>query len=198
MIKKFLSIVLFLFTVIFFICGCSKNVNDESKQSRMPQVTSEEAKAKLAELSVGLETVYDDMKGFTLYRCRYDTDENINIVPCVLVNDDYSASLYYHVLYSGREPLHFDTLYIKTNAGVKKEKYKDVSILYGYNVVEEFNGAMSKEVYDTLKEAIADGRAKIRLEGRQMEERNLTLEELEEFKKVFSIYEFLNGVKVEE
>ena len=195
--KNFL-IILFWFTVIFFVCGCGKNAHDESKQSRTLQMTGEEVWEKLDELSVGLETMYDDMKGFTLYRCRYNTDENVNIVPYVLVYDDYSVSLRYHVLYSGREPLHFDTLYIKTNAGVKKEKYKDVSILYGYNVVEEFNGAMSKEVYDTLKEAIAEGHAKIRLEGWQMEERNLTLEELEEFKKVFSIYEFLNGVKVEE
>ena len=88
-------------------------------------------------------------------------------------------------------------LYIKTNGSVKKFKYKDVSILYGYNVVEEFNGAMSEEVYDTLKESIAEGHAKIRLEGRQMDERYLTLEELKDFEKVFSIYEFLKAVKVE-
>lgn len=196
--KKLVLIFLSLFTVIFSIFGCSKNVHDESEQSRMPQITREEAKEKLAELSVGLETTYDDMKGFTLYRCNYNTDENINIIPYVLVYDDYSVSLRYHVLYSGREPLHFDTLYVKTNEGVEKEKYKAVSILYGYNVVEEFNGAMSEKVYDTLKEAIAEGHAKIRLEGRQMEERDLTVEELKEFKKVFSIYEFLNGVNVEE
>lgn len=195
--KKFLSIVLFLFTVIFFICGCSKNVYNESKQSRLPQITGEEAWEKLDELSVGLETMYDDMKGFTLYRCRYNTDERINIVPYVLVYDDYSVSLRYHVLYSGREPLHFDTLYIKTIEGVNQFKYKDVSIIYGYNVVEEFNGAMGKEAYDTLKKAISEGQAKIRLEGRQMAERNLTVEELKSFEKVFSIYEFLNGVKVE-
>ena len=75
---------------------------------------------KLAELSTGLEVRYDDMKGFTLCRCSYDVDENIILVPYVLVYDkDFSVSLGYHIMHDGAEPLHFDTMYVKTSDGAK-------------------------------------------------------------------------------
>ena len=179
---------------ILILSSCSSN--KMSSLAELPRITKTEAQVKLKELSTGLEVYYDDMKGFTLCRCHYAIDENIVIVPYVLVYNDYSVSLCYHVLYSGREPLHFDTLYIKTPEGVKYFKYKDVSILYGHVAVEEYHGKMSNEVYETLKIAVNSGYAKLRLEGQQMSERELTRNELIGFDKVFSIYEYFNSVKV--
>lgn len=187
--KKFFLLALLSVIIVCAACG--------NKKSAPVKITPSEAKTKLAELSTGLEVHYDDMKGFTLCRCRYDVDESIIIVPYVLVYDkDFSVSLGYHIMHDGAEPLHFDTMYVKTLDGVKKFKYKNVSILYGYRIIEEYHGDMDSEVYKTFKQAINDGYAKIRLEGRQMDERELSQPELVEFKKVFDIYEFFNSVKV--
>lgn len=196
--KNFLSIGLIIVAVILAGCGSKKAKQVEPVKPPIPKITRAEADAKLKELSAGLEVYYDDMKGFTIVRCRYDLDNSSVIVPYVVVYDnDYSITLRYHILYSGREPLHFDTLYIKTTEGVKSFEYKNVSILYGYGVVEEYNGDMSNEIYDVLKTAVNSGYAKIRLEGRQKDERELTQDELANFAKVFSIYEYFNSVKVE-
>lgn len=187
--KKLFLLVLMFLMIICAACG--------NKKSAPVKITPDEAKIKLAELSTGLEVHYDDMKGFTLCRCSYDVDESIIIVPYVLVYDkDFSVSLGYHIMHDGAEPLHFDTMYIKTSDGVKKFKYKNVSILYGHRIIEEYHGDMDSEVYKTFKQAITDGYAKIRLEGRQMDERELSQNELAEFKKVFALYEFFKNVKV--
>lgn len=86
---------------------------------------------------------------------------------------------------------------VKTSEGAKHFKYKNDSIIYGYRIIEEYNGAMDNEVYNTFKQAISEGYAKIRLEGRQMDERELSQKELSDMAKVFAIYEFFNNVKVE-
>ena len=189
--KNFLSMALLIFVLILSGCGNNKT----AQQVQLPKITRQEAQAKLEELSEGLEVHYDDMKEFTLCRAHYGVND-IEIVPCVFVHDDYSVSLYYHVLYSGHEPLHFDTLYIKTFDCVKTFKYKNVSILYGNVIVEEYKGKMPKEVYETLKTAVRTGYAKIRLEGHQMEERELTQDEFDDYEKVFLIYEYFSNVKV--
>ena len=201
--KNFLSMALLIFVLILSGCGNNKT----AQQVQLPKITRQEAQAKLEELSEGLEVHYDDMKEFTLCRAHYGVND-IEIVPCVFVHDDYSVSLYYHVLYSGHEPLHFDTLYIKTFDCVKTFKYKNVSILpyiifpiiiLVLNHVffcEEYKGKMPKEVYETLKTAVRTGYAKIRLEGHQMEERELTQDEFDDYEKVFLIYEYFSNVKV--
>lgn len=190
--KRIFPIALIIFSLNFFCCSNNKT----SLQAELPKITQIEAQAKLEELSEGLGVYYDDMKEFTLCRAHYGVND-IEIVPCVFIHDDYSVSLYYHVMYSGHDPLHFDTLYIKTFDGVKTFKYKNVSILYGHVIVEEYKGKMPKEVYETLKTAVRTGYAKIRLEGRQMEERELTQDEFDDYEKVFLIYEYFNSVKVE-
>lgn len=197
--KKLFPLVVIFFVVILVGCGNKKSNSEyESVKPTIPKITRLMAQEKLLELSDGLDIYHDDIKEFTLCRCHYNTDEMIFIIPyVVLSDDDYSVSLLYHVLYSGNEPLHFDTLYIKTNEGVKKFKHDNVTILYGYNVVEEFNGVMNKEVYDTLKKAVSECYAKIRIEGRQIVERNLTVKELKDFEKVFAIYEYFSNVEVE-
>lgn len=128
--KKILLVALMFVMLVCAACG--------NKKSAPIKITLDEAKIKLAELSTGLEVHYDDMKGFTLCRCHYDVDENISIVPYVLVYDkDFSVSLGYHIMHNGAEPLHFDTMYVKTSEGVKKFEYKNVSILYnGINLTE--------------------------------------------------------------
>ena len=190
--KVFFVVLAFIFVIVV---GCG-NKNKQSTTQLIPEITKAEAKVKLDEMSKGLDVYYDDMKGFTICRCNYATDYSSVIVPAVIVLDDFKVSLVYHVLYSGREPLRFDTLYVKTVDGVKSFKFDKVSTLYGHVVVEEYKGNMSDEVYKTLKTAVSAGYAKIRLEGRQMDERELTQEELSEYAKVFSIYEFFSNVKV--
>ena len=69
-------------------------------------------------------------------------------------------------------------------------------MIYGHRIIEEYVGDMPVEVYKVFKQAINDGYAKVRLEGRQMDERELSQNELTEFNKVFAIYEFFNSVKV--
>ena len=188
--KKIFLFVLMLLVIISAACG--------NKKSTLVKIAPDEAKIKLAELSTGLEVHYDDMKGYTLCRCHYDVDKNIIIAPYVLVYDkDFSVSLGYHIMHDGAEPLHFDTMYVKTSEGVKHFKYKNVSILYGYHIIEEYHGAMDSEVYATFKKAIDEGHAKIRLEGRQMDERELSQKELSDMAKVFAIYEFFNSVDIE-
>ena len=206
--RKILLFIFIFFAVIFIGCAGNKGADNEIAKespkaglvkSAIPKITRATAQEKVLALSEGLEVYHDDMKEFTLCRCRYDSDEDIVIVPYVVLSDDnYSVTLNYHILYSGREPLHFDTMYIKTSEGVKHFKYKNVSVLYGYNVIEEYNGIMSNEVYDVLKQAVNTGYGKIRLEGRQMEERDLKQKELDDFAKVFKIYEFFRNAKVEE
>lgn len=203
--KNFLTVWLIVIAIILGGCCGNAHENKFSQKSKEEKeeplkITLAEAQTKLEMLSSGLEIYHDDMKGFTLCRCHYSVavDEMIAIVPCVIVYDkDYSVSLRQHVLYCGREPLHFDTLYIKTSEGVNHFKLKNVSILYGRSIVEEFNGTMDKAIYDKLKVAVSEGYARIRLEGRQMYERDLSLDELENFTKVFDIYEFFNSVQVQ-
>ena len=90
--------------------------------------------------------------------------------------------------------MYFERLYVKTTDGVEKFQYDKVVKSYAG---EEYNGLMYDELYKKLEKAVSDGHAKFRLEGRIFGERELTAAELSDMVKVFAIYEFLKGVKVE-
>lgn len=195
--KNFLSVTLILFTFILFGCSIEKNTKQvTTTESPIPKITRAEVNAKLAELSTGLDVRVDDMKEVTFYRCRVDIDihPSIWIIPYVIVDENFNAVLCQNILYVGNEPLYFERLYVKTTDGVEKFPYDKVIKSYAG---EEYNGLMYDELYRKLEKAISDGHAKFRLEGMTFGERELTAAELSDMVKVFAIYEFLKGVKVE-
>ena len=63
---------------------------------------------------------------------------------------------------------------------------------------DEYNGVMPANLYFTLKKVVGTGSARVRLEGINFSERDLLPKEIEHMKKVFAIYELLNGVEVEQ
>lgn len=196
--KKKFMVMLILVTI--FICGCGGEKTADKPAPPEPKITIAEAKTKLAELSQGLDVRVDDMKEVTFYRCHinHDLHPPIWIVPYVAVDKNFKATLYQDILYVGREMLYFDKLCVKTSSGVETFHYEKTvkSVNSGY-VGEEYNGQMTAPLYKKLQSAISEGYVKFRLEGRTFGERELTQEELLNFQKVFSIYEFLESVKVE-
>lgn len=121
-----------------------------------------------------------------------------SIIPFVVVEKDYTASLRQDILYVGREVLYFDKLYIKTSDGVETFRYEKTvkSFDSGY-VGEEYVGLMTDSLYQKLQTAIKESGAKFRFEGRLFTEREFTYKELSDMANVFAIYELLKGVKVE-
>lgn len=199
--KKFLVVSLLL--LVIFITSCSGEKPAEKTALPTPQVktiTRAEADTKLRELSAGLNVRFDDMKEVTFYHCPidYDVRPPISIIPFVVVEKDYTASLRQDILYVGREVLYFDKLYIKTSDGVETFRYEKTvkSFDRGY-VGEEYVGLMTDSLYQKLQTAIKEGGAKFRFEGRSFAEREFTDKELSDMAKVFAIYELLKGVKVE-
>lgn len=193
------KIFLILIAAIFISCCGNQTVEQPApakpKVEQTKQIISiSEAQEKLAELSQGLDVRVDDMKEVTFYSCRIlDLHPSIWIIPYLAVDKNYKVFLYQDILYVGREPLYFDKLYIKTSKGVEKFNYKKTVKSVGG---EEYNGQMTAGLYKKLQEAIADGSAKFRLEGRTFGERELTAEEISDIAKIFSIYEFFSNVKV--
>lgn len=210
--KIFLSVMLIFAAVIVSSCGGEKTTENNSaappvKTEETATVTPTvktmpraEADAKLTELSAGLNVRVDDMQEVTFYHCpiNYDVHPPIAIIPFVVVDKDYNASLRQDILYVGREVLYFDTLYIKTLDGVETFRYEDtVKSFDGGYVGEEYVGLMTGGLYQKLQTAIAEGGAKFRFEGRSLAEREFTKKELSDMAKVFTIYEFLRETKVE-
>lgn len=192
--KKVFTIALLVVTI--FICGCTNEKSADKPAPPESKITIAEAKTKLAELSQGLDVRADDMKEVTFYRCQINSDlhPSIWIIPYVVVDKNFKATLYQDILYVGNEPLYFDKLYIKTSSGVETFQYPKIVKSYAG---EEYNGQMTAPLYKKLQEAVADGSAKFRLEGRTFGERELTAGEISEMAKVFAIYEFLSNNTVE-
>ena len=195
--KKFLAFA--LLTVTIFICGCGGEKPAEKVPTK-PKITVAEAQTKLTELSTGLDVRADDMKEVTFYRCHinHDLHPPIWIIPYVVVDKDFNATLRQDILYVGRETLYFDKLYIKTSSGVETFQYPKTikSVGRGY-VGEEYDGLMPAELCWKLQEAVTDGGAKFRFEGRTFGEREFTAAEISEMTKVFALYEFLSTNTVE-
>ena len=194
--KKILSFVLIITAMILVGCGNEKMNSESPVIPPTPTITRAEANAKLEKLATVLDVQFDDMKEVTFCRCPIDIDmrPSIWIIPYVAIDKNYNAILYQDILYVGNEPLYFDRLYIKTNSGVEKFQYENVIKSYAG---EEYNGLMEDALYKRLQEAIKEGFAKFRLEGRTFGERELTEEELSDMEELFSIYEYFNSVKVE-
>lgn len=129
---------------------------------------------------------------------NHDLHPPIWINPYAVVDKNFNVSLRQDILYVGRESLYFDKLYVKTSSGVETFHYEKTikSVNRGY-VGEEYDGQMTAELYKKLQEAVTDGSANFRLEGRTFGERELTAEEISEMAKVFARYEFLDKTKVE-
>ena len=192
--KNFLTVALLV--AVFLIVGCGGEKSARQENSK-PKVPANVIKEKLKEVSSGLNVRVDDMKEVTYYICPtdYDAHPSIWIIPYVIVDKNFNASLRQGILYVGNEPLYFDTLYVKTSNGVETFQYLKVE---KNSAGERYEGLMSNELYQKLQAAISEGGAKFRFEGRSFAERELTPKEIEHMKKVFAIYELLNGVEVEQ
>lgn len=198
--RKNFSIVLILVTLILGGCNNKKIEQLPIEPRELPKISSEDAETKITELSENLKVQYDGMKKLTFYSCPIYLGRKVCVAPYVSVaDDDYSVELFCHVVYSGHERIDFDTLYIKTAGEVKTFYFADVYRMYhaGY-YGDEYNGVMPANLYYTLKKVIEVGSARIRLEGIAYEERNLLPAEIEQMRKVFSLYEFLSNVQVEQ
>lgn len=199
--RNFLFVMMII--LLIFTFGCSSDIKKEDVDAKkvepppIPIVTQAEAKAKLTELADGLDYRYDDMKEKYYYRCNADMDvrPRIWLIPYVTVDKNYNVFLGQDIVYLGKEPLHFQTLYVKTKKGVESFAYKDVIRSYGG---EEYMGEMTYDVYRKLKEGVADRYIKIRLEGRTFGDRELTAQEIADFAKVFAVYEYFCNVKIEQ
>lgn len=191
--KNFLSVALIIAAFLIVGCGSEKSARQENSK---PTVPANVIKEKLKEVSSGLNVRVDDMKEVTYYICPtdYDAHPSIWIIPYVIVDKNFNASLRQGILYVGNEPLYFDTLYVKTSNGVETFQYLKVE---KNSAGERYEGLMSNELYQKLQAAISEGGAKFRFEGRSFAERELTPKEIEHMKKVFAIYELLTTVKVE-
>ena len=191
---------LVLATVILVGCGTTNKTPPESVEVILPKITSEVAESKIMELETELDVQYDGMKRLTYYSCPIYLGRKICVAPYVSVADsDYSVNLFCHVVYSGREQIDFDTLYVKTAGEVKTFYFSDVYRIYhAGRHGDEYNGVMPANLYVTLKKVVDVGSARIRLEGIAYEERDLLPKEIEHMKKVFAIYELLNNVDVEQ
>ena len=199
-VKKFLTLTLILVTLIFYGCGSKKIETPLPEKNERPKISSEEAETKILEWEKELDVQYDSMRKVTYYSCPIYLGRKVCVAPYVSVADeDYSVNLFCHVVYSGREQIDFDKLYIRIGGDVSKFYFNDISRMYhaGY-YGDEYNGEMPADLYYTLKQVIDYGAARIRLEGNGYEERNLLPEEIEHMEKVFAIYELLSTVDVEE
>ena len=185
-----------------FICSCSdKKVDNPSPEKiERPKITSEFAEAQITELEKGLDVQHDEIKGVTFYTCPIYFGLKVCVAPYVSVaDDDYAVEMFCHVVYSGKDRIDFDTLHVTTAGEIKTFYFNDVYRMYhaGY-YGDEYNGVMLANLYFTLKKVIDSGSASIRLEGIGFAERDLSSKEIEHMRKVFAIYELLNGVKVEQ
>lgn len=191
--KNFLTVALLVAVFLIVGCGGEKSARQENSKPTVPVNVIRE---KLKEVSSGLNVRVDDMKEVTYYICPTDHDAHpsIWIIPYVIVDKNFNASLRQGILYVGNEPLYFDTLYVKTSNGVETFQYLKVE---KNSAGERYEGLMSNELYQKLQAAISEGGAKFRFEGRSFAERELTPKEIANMKKVFAIYELLTTVKVE-
>ncbi|MBR4382727.1 MAG: hypothetical protein IKP64_04130, partial [Selenomonadaceae bacterium] len=123
--KNFLTVALLV--AVFLIVGCGGEKSARQENSK-PKVPANVIKEKLKEVSSGLNVRVDDMKEVTYYICPtdYDAHPSIWIIPYVIVDKNFNASLRQGILYVGNEPLYFDTLYVKTSNGVETFQYLKV------------------------------------------------------------------------
>lgn len=191
--KKVFAVACLVATI--FICGCGGEKSARQEDSK-PKVPVNVIREKLKELSTSLNVRVDDMKEVTYYICPtdYDAHPSIWIIPYIVVDKNFNASLRQGILYVGNEPLYFDTLYVKTSNSVETFQYLKVE---KNSAGERYEGLMTDELYQKLQAAISEGGAKFRFEGRSFAERELTPKEIANMDKVFKIYELLNSVDVE-
>ena len=191
--KKVFAVACLVATI--FICGCGGDKTARQENSK-PKVPVNVIREKLKELSTGLDVRVDDMKEVTYYTCPINSDlhPSIWIIPYVVVDKNFNASLRQGILYVGNEPLYFDTLYVKTSNGVETFQYLKVE---KNSAGEKYEGLMTDKLYQKLQAAISEGGAKFRLEGKTFGERELTPKEIANMDKVFKIYELLSSVDVE-
>lgn len=197
---KYLSLSLILVTLIFCGCGSKKVETPPPEKNERPKISSEEAETKILAWEKELDVQYDSMRKVTYYSCPIYLGRKVCVAPYVSIADeDYAVELFCHVVYSGREQINFDTLYIRTGGDVKKFYFDNIYRMYhaGY-YGDEYNGVMPANLYFALKHVTDYGTARIRLEGNGYEERNLLPEEIEHMKKVFAIYELLSSVNVDQ
>lgn len=199
--RKIFTSVLLLSVII--LCGCGNNnkpVSSTPEKFKLPKITSEFAETKISEFEKGLDIQHDEMKGVTFYTCPIYFGLKVCIAPYVSVADaDYAVKMFCHVIYSGHEQIDFDTLYIKVAGEVKTFHFDDVYRMYHNDYYgDEYNGVMPADLYFTLKKVVDTGSARIRVKGIGLAERDLSPKEIGHMKKVFAIYELLNGVEIEQ
>ena len=193
--KKLFILMIFL-PILFSGCSTHKQPNLEQpvqnktdNKISIKQISQLEADSVLRRFSKNLDVRYDDMKNITFYSCPVDLENHphIFLIPYVIMTNDYKVVLKNHILYSGSEPLYFDTLYIKSDGGVAKFLFKNI---IKSSAGEEFIGAMQFDLYKKLCESVEGENIKIRLEGRTFGERNLTAVEIVQIDSVLSIYDY--------
>ncbi|MBO4401664.1 MAG: hypothetical protein J5809_07445 [Selenomonadaceae bacterium] len=179
-------LVFFFLSVTMIISGCM-SAKQVSKKSIAIEVTPSEAQAKLKEMSRGLVVYYDDMKDAIICRVDANLNDVLLFVPRVEINNQFEPELYLQIFHTSRRSLYFDKLYIRSANGTAEFKV---------STGNEYNGLMSREIYQSLKDGVMSEYIKIRIAGRDMDERELTAEEIAQIDKVFTIYEYLSKVKV--
>ena len=171
------KILLVLISVVTLFTGCS---------SSEPEITSSYAKAKLHDLSQGLDVRYDDMKDAVICRCTAELEDNLFFIPRVEIDNKFNPELYFQAFHISRSLTYFNKLYIRSENKTTKFEAN----------TNEYNGVMNRDVYEILKDGVASKYIKIRLEGRDMDERELSASEIAQIGEVLNIYEYFSKVKV--
>lgn len=168
---------LFGVIVIAFLAGCGDTT---------PEITTSYAKAKLHDLSQGLDVRYDDMKDAVICRCNAELDDKLFFIPRVELDNQFKPKLYLQAFHISSSLSYFNKLYVRS---ANKTLNLDAN-------TNEYNSAMSIDVYEVLEDGVASGYIKVRLEGRDMDERELTSEEITQIANVLKIYDYFSKVKV--
>lgn len=189
----FATVALFTFFYNFF----SKNSTPEPATTEQvstpvkpakPEITVAEAKAKLQQLSRGLDVRYDDMTEQTYCKINLP-DHVIFLVPYVALDKNFEAELGLQIYYISHDFLLFDTLYIKS-------ANKVTQFTISKTRKSSYNEWLRADIYQSLKEAVDSGYLKFRVTGNDIGERELTAKEIADIKAVFAIYEYFSKVKV--
>lgn len=185
--------------ILVLLLGKSKNqpqkkeevapiAKTETEKPSKPEITEAEAELELQIFSKELDVNYDDMQEVTFYSCRNAGRSPLYFMPYVSIDKQYKPRLFLQIFNISKYPLYFDKLYIKTEKKV-----------YAFNLgarKSDYNGKMSWEMYQSLKEGIESGYIKFRVSGNEIGERELTSGEIEGIEAVFSIYEYFSKVQV--
>ena len=165
-----------------------QNAKTETEKPSVPEITIAEAELQLQIFSRELDVRYDDMQEVTFYSCRNAGRSPLYFIPYVSIDKQYKPKLLLQIFSISKSPLYFDKLYIKTGKKV-----------YTFNLgarKSDYNGKMSWEIYQSLKEGIETGYIKFRVTGNDLGEREMTAGEIEGIEEVFAIYEYFSKIKV--